>query len=191
MSALGDRWELRIGDPTVLAWIIVAGYLISALLCFVHARRDRFDGFLWIVLAAMLTLLGINKQLDLQTLLTQFGRDLAREQGWYEQRRVFQAWFIAAVATSGFAGICLLVWLLRGRLWRNSLALLGASFLVCFVLIRAASFHHIDQLLKLRAFRMPLHSILELAGIACIIVAVMIRLSQSSRRCPGVSASTK
>jgi hypothetical protein len=139
----------------------------------------------------MLVLLGTNKQLDLQTLLTQFGRDLAREQGWYEQRRAFQQLFIAGVAAGGLAGICLVVWLLCGRLWRNSLALIGTLFLLCFVLVRAASFHHIDQFLKLRTFAVPLHSILELGGIACIMLAVIIRSSRSGHRRPAASSSAK
>jgi hypothetical protein len=38
--------------------------------------------------------LGINKQLDLQTALTEFGRVLADNQGWYDKRQVVQVWFI-------------------------------------------------------------------------------------------------
>jgi hypothetical protein len=44
--------------------------------------------------------LGINKQLDLQTALTELGRVLALSQGWYEQRQVVQFWFIAALAAT-------------------------------------------------------------------------------------------
>ena len=50
----------------------------------------------WLVCA-----LGVNKQLDLQTLFTQLARDLAMAQGWYEERRRYQVAFIIAIGLLG------------------------------------------------------------------------------------------
>jgi hypothetical protein len=55
--------------------------------------------------------LGINKQLDLQTALTELGRVLAYDQGWYEERQTVQVWFIVGVAiTCITTAIILLIW---------------------------------------------------------------------------------
>ena len=168
-----------IGDPTFLGWFTTACYFAGpSRLSVMRARRCRLgvnssrEMKLWIGLAALLLLLGFNKQLDLQTLFTQYARDLAKSQGWYEQRRTVQEWFIAGIAVSGLAGLCMSVVLFRGCLHRNVLALVGVCFLVCFVVVRAASFHRVDALLAWRVHSIPMNGILELSGIGCIILAV-------------------
>jgi len=50
--------------------------------------------------------LGINKQLDLQTALTEAGRVLARYQGWYEQRQFVQLVVIALFAMTCLIALC-------------------------------------------------------------------------------------
>ena len=98
------RWELGIGDPTPIGWVTVFAYFAAAVLCIFQSGRCRLEEkmghgvgpgerYSWMVLAVVLSLLGMNKQLDLQTAITQFGRDLAVDQGWYGQRRVAQRWF--------------------------------------------------------------------------------------------------
>ena len=54
---------------------------------------------------------------------------------------------------------------------RCRLALLGAAFLGCFIVIRAVSFHHVDQLLGLEYSGLRVNWILELGGIGCIALA--------------------
>ena len=68
----GDRWRPGIGDPTVLGWATVAAYGVGMVFCVLAARRSRRNvgdrvAPLWWFLAAMMLVLGINKQLDLQT----------------------------------------------------------------------------------------------------------------------------
>jgi hypothetical protein len=82
------RWEIGIGDPTPLGWITVAAYAAAAVLAWRNAgaaRRTAVPHSFWIALTALMLALGINKQLDLQTWLSQAGRDLAIAQGWWEQ----------------------------------------------------------------------------------------------------------
>ncbi len=95
-------------------------------------------------------LLGINKQLDLQIALTDFGHRLAREQGWYDRRQEVQALFIALIAAVGLVVVSAFDWLARAALRGRLLALLGLVFLVNFILIRASLFHHVDVLIGLR-----------------------------------------
>jgi hypothetical protein len=125
-------------------------------------------GALWKALAIGLLFLGINKQLDLQTALTEFGRILARKQGWYEQRQRVQIDFIIGVV---LVGVWLIgsVLLLAGRnLPRLGLALVGIVFLCCFVAIRASSFHHVDLLLGTYLGGVKVNWIMELGGIALV-----------------------
>jgi hypothetical protein len=123
---------------------------------------------LWKGLAIGLLLLGINKQLDLQTALTEFGRIVAHQQGWYERRQRVQIEFIIGVFV---VGIWLIgsVLLLAGRnLPRLGIALLGIVFLCCFVAIRASSFHHVDILLGTRVGGLKINWLMELGGIALV-----------------------
>ena len=183
------NWEPGIGDPTVFGWATVVAYLTAAFFCAIQSRSCRHDPFhrkrestLWMGLAVALLLLGINKQLDLQSWFTHVARDLARSQGWYDQRRIVQKWFIVGVASGGVLVVGLMVWFFLGSLRRNALAMVGITFLVCFVVIRAASFHHVDKFLRWRGLSMPMNAILELSGIACILLAAILGLRRGSRR---------
>jgi hypothetical protein len=123
---------------------------------------------LWKALALGLLLLGINKQLDLQTALTEFGRILASKQGWYEQRQRVQVDFIVGVIVVGGWLICSVLLLAGRNLPRLGVALVGIVFLCCFVAIRASSFHHVDLLLGSRIGGLKLNWIMELGGIALV-----------------------
>jgi hypothetical protein len=129
-----------------------------------HARLRG----LWLSLAILLLLLGINKQLDLQTALTEVGRILAHREGWYERRRVVQLALIVCVLLAGACGLRAIVLLTRGSLRSMRAVLAGTLALVCFVVIRAASFHHVDILLGLRLGGLKANWILELGGIAFV-----------------------
>lgn len=132
----------------------------------------RRAGFWWLLLLAMLVL-GINKQLDLQSLLTAIGRRLAHEQGWYQDRQVVQRAFIVGVAIMGAGGIALLAVLFRSVLLRRPLAAIGLVFLYVFVLIRAASFHHVDAFLKDEFLGIRMNWLLELGGITCVLASAL------------------
>src|SRR3712207_4883602 len=106
------RWHPGVGDPTLRGWLTVGAYALGAGLAlraaWVSARhaepslapadRRTLVGF-WCLTAVVLVLLGINKQLDLQTWFIQVMRDLAKEQGWYEARRQYQIEFVVGLTT--------------------------------------------------------------------------------------------
>jgi hypothetical protein len=166
------RWTPGLGDPTVMGWVTVAVYGVAAWLCWRVARHAHAEGGswrLWATLAAVLLALGVNKQLDLQSLFTQVGRDLALAQGWYEQRRLMQGAFIGALAAAAIG----LGWWLRTELRQRDqrLAALGLCFLMAFVVMRAASFHHMDLLIGFSIAGIKMNWVLELSGLVVIIVA--------------------
>ena len=179
MATIDGRWEPGIGDPTLAGWLTVVGYGFAAWTCLrAHkcAAREPLAQPLaansparfWLLLTISTALLAINKQLDLQTALGQFGRDLAMSDGWWEQRRAVQAAFIAVLAIVGVLSVGVLGWLswplTRGR----AVALGGMGFLLIFVMMRASSFHHVDIVLKETALGLRWNWILELSGIGLV-----------------------
>src|SRR5438105_1302226 len=83
----GDQWRPGIGDPTFIGWLTVVAYAGAAVLCIRDALREKeapARRAFWSILGVMMILLGINKQLDLQTWLTITGRRIALTEGWYE-----------------------------------------------------------------------------------------------------------
>jgi hypothetical protein len=167
----GDRWRPGIGDPTFVGWFTVVAYFGAAYLCWrasTNASNRRKVRWFWSGLAILLILLGINKQLDFQTELTFMGRDFAKATGWYEDRRIVQGIFIVLIAFGGMIVTAALFWFYRFELRRLWPALAGVGFLMGFIVIRAASFHHVDQFLHFAPGGVRMNWLLELGGIAAI-----------------------
>src|SRR5688500_15926502 len=169
----GDVWRLGIGDPTIMGWVTVAAYFTVAMLCLrqaVDTRRQKAAPekvLFWGTLTALLVFLGVNKQLDLQTLLTLTGRRIAIAQGWYENRRVVQIFFVGCIAVGGFLSVAVM----RRLVYKHAdlrLPLVGFVVLLGFVVIRAASFHHVDQLINFRLAGVRMNWVLELGAISLV-----------------------
>lgn len=170
-------WKPGIGDPTFLGWLTVAAYLAGGLICWRAARKARpIDGnacLFWLAFTALMVLLGINKQLDLQSLFTAVLKQFAKSTGWYEDRRIFQGIFIVVIAFFGLA-FAVLAWVWTSRtLPQHRLALVGGIFLLSFIVVRAASFHHFDEFLGASLAFLRMNHLLELGGIACIAWAAL------------------
>lgn len=167
------QWQPGIGDPTLMGWVTVVAYLVAAFLCGNSSLKNKRDHWFWMTLSAILLLLGINKQLDLQSWLTVVGRQMAIEQGWYQERRQFQFDFILGLIAFSFAGLMFLIQAM-GKSWKRvRLALLGLIFLLSFIVIRATSFHHIDTLLGWEFAGFRFNWLFELGGISCIAIAAI------------------
>jgi hypothetical protein len=175
------RWRPGIGDPTVVGWVTVAAYLLASLGCGLAAWREPMPGRtrrprarpsrFWLVLATLMLALGINKQLDLQSLATQIGRDVIRTWGLYSERRELQFGFILAVALACAGALAAFLWAARRTLESRWPAIAGMLFILGFVVIRASSFHNVDAFLTARLGGLKWNWILELGGIAVIALA--------------------
>ena len=183
------EWEPGIGDPTLLGWLTVAAYLCAAVLCGIAAMRsrpvDRRAYVFWVIFTVLMLALGINKQLDLQSLFTVVLKQFAKSTGWYEDRRIFQGIFIFVIAFFGCA-VALLAWVWTSRsLPQHRLTLLGGIFLLAFIVIRAASFHHFDEILGTPVAFLRINHLLELGGIACVAFgAIKARLGNLADAAP-------
>jgi hypothetical protein len=183
---------LAFGDPTIAGWAIVVWYIAAIAAC-VWALRVAWIGakmavdypgedrrakersaayrasfLFWALLILLFVFLGLNKQIDLQTWLTDVGRRVARAQGWYEQRARVQTIFVGAVAVLGLWVLAYLLDRTREFLPRHALAFGGLVLLACFVILRTSSFHGVDHVLGWDALGMRLSWALELLGITCV-----------------------
>jgi hypothetical protein len=76
------RWEPTIGDPTFMGWFTVAAYAVAALLAARVWLRKREK--IWLLVTIGMAGLCVNKQLDLQSLITAIGRVIAWHEGWLQ-----------------------------------------------------------------------------------------------------------
>lgn len=178
-------WRPSIGDPGPIGWSITFSYLVAAVFCFLAGRnqqlsRDRRLPWFWFVLSALMFGLGLNKQLDLQVLLVQIGREVARQDGWLQYRRLVQAVFVIIGAGVGIAGLAAAVSVIEGRWKQFGLSFLGTVLLLAFVVIRAAYLSNVSRLMD----RIPVASIwinngLELSGTVLVALGALINVLPS------------
>lgn len=169
-SSHDGRWHAGIGDPTATGWITVGAYACAMVLCYLCQREAQQgpERQFWVGMAVVMAGLGLNKQLDLQTWVTQVGRDLSLAYGWYAQRRLVQALFIGALVVAGLVAWSWLLLRFKGLDVFARRAVSGLVVLGVFVLVRAMSFHHVDVLLGFSIENVRLNVVLELGGIATI-----------------------
>jgi len=169
-------WSPGIGDPTLGGWLTVVLYAWAAWLAFRVLKAERKQSMvlsvnettIWRLMTVGMIALGINKQLDLQSALTEIGRILAHEQGWYGNRRQVQEAFIVAVFIMGMtalAAMTVLMWKApAATLW----ACAGATGLLVFIVIRATSFNRVDEMLGWRLGGLPMNWVLEMGSLLLI-----------------------
>lgn len=180
MSANNIRWSPGIGDPSLIGWVTFGLYFIVALICLKSALVSSTEKHsttlysakplktFWLVLTFLLIFLGINKQLDLQTLLTQIGRNISLYQGWYEYRRPVQFIFILTIGLLGVTTLAFLIKTYRDTCSSIKIALTGCVILYVFIIIRASSFHHMDIFSDFKFITIKINSLLEIGGIVII-----------------------
>jgi hypothetical protein len=184
ISQTTARWHAGIGDPTVVGWVTVVAYAVICFMCFLCKKYSTGDYYskqearFWLILTIILAFLCINKQLDLQSLLTQTGRDLANSEGWYENRRIVQAGFIASLIIIATGTLLWLLLSVRELCKEIKWAALGIVTLFAFVIIRAASFHNMDAWIHARWLGAQMNWIMELGGIALIGVPAYMRVKR-------------
>ena len=182
-----EGWRPGIGDPTIWGWLTVANYALAVVMAVKAARADWRNSQFWAFLAMVMLALGINKQLDLQSLLTAVFRSNAIRHGWYDHRREMQKMFIEGTILLTAAAMVVVAFTFRkaGR-WVLG-ALFGLALLCAFVAARAASFHHMGEVLNLRFLALRMNHILENTGIAIIAGSAAMARRQargSARRRP-------
>jgi hypothetical protein len=181
-----ESWHFEFDNPTILGWSVVAFYGIAALSCAVAAmparsrrgldpKRGQRAGSagIWWALALALTFLGVNKQLNLQTLLIVVMRHLSVVGGWWGHRRAVQLVF-GLVFGSGVG--LLLMWLAsrhRDFFQKNRQVFWGVIILGVFVSLRAATINHTDEFLRINLEDEYWAWVLEISGSVLIGIGAM------------------
>ncbi len=173
------RWRPGFSDHSLEGWLATICFFVACVLCILAARRQARPGpdrdmrlaIFWAALAAGLAFLGLNKQLDLQTLLTDIGRSASHSQGWYDARREFQKVFVAVVAVFGAGCLAGLLYLIHKQWRRQILALAGGVLLACFLGMRIAAMEHIDEAFGVNLESHFAETLLEIGGTICIVIA--------------------
>lgn len=169
------QWRPQIGDPSFMGWFTVGSYfacaILAAIIVLMSRTIDRTFFSFWSMICLLMILLGINKQLDLQSLFTEVGRQIARSQGWMDYRRTVQFWVISAFGTTVIVALLLFVITMRDLFRRFKLVFIGLFFLLSFIIIRAFSFHHFDEMLGFKFLGLKMNWLLELTGIYLILIA--------------------
>jgi hypothetical protein len=163
-------------------WLRVVAYGVAAATC-LHAglrerrrrsiapSRDIWPTF-WLLTGTQLAVMALGRAAEIGELVSEFGRREAREEGWYEIRREYQAAAVALVGAIWFVAVVVAVWRVPERRRRYLPAALFVFTLVCFAGIRIISLHHVDTLLYNRPIRgVRIVAIVELTGISLTILA--------------------
>jgi hypothetical protein len=182
------RWRPEIGDPSFMGWLTVAAYALTALTAWLASRRaKRSPGtvggshFTWTLVSILMAALCLNKQLDLQSLLTDIGRVISYHGGWYADRREFQKWFVLGVLVLSGGTTCVMLVCFHQFWMKHFLLSTGLVLLLTFIAVRAVSFHHFDLLLKSQFAGARMNWIFELGGIGMIWLAAWIDYQKPKR----------
>ena len=166
-------WTPTIGDPSIIGWLTVVLYFLCfAWSCRVYLCANSLftqpiqrQKNLWLLITITILALGINKQLDLQSLLTQIGKYFAYHNDWYDQRRHYQRLFITSILALSIIAMATLFFVYKPVLRKHYIAIFGLCFLLAFVVIRASSFHNVDELLTADFQGIRFNWAMEISGI--------------------------
>ena len=176
-----DIWQPHLGDATVGGYALTALYIVASLMFLrVVVARDGWlprERLLWLVCTAVLVLMTVNKQLDLQQTLIWVGRCVARNEGWLDQRLVFQRNFGLMVLTLVAIAVMALGWACRGVIAANWRLILGMALLTGFVILQVARFEQQAGSLGHMVVKLRLHRPLEGAALVTLIWAAWRRLA--------------
>lgn len=162
-----------------MGWFTVFAYAVAAVFASIAAIKTRRHGesgknhTIWFGTSILFVLLCLNKQLDLQSLATDIARVLSKSQGWYGERRAVQRVFVLGILAA--AGTFALWFALRFRVFwlKHALLVTGLFFTLTFIVVRAVSFHHVDEFLGFRLAGVRMNWLLELTGIFLVALAAV------------------
>jgi hypothetical protein len=158
-----------------MGWFTVGSYFACAIVALIAVLINQTGGrrscFFWSLISLLMILLGVNKQIDLQSLFTEVGAQIAKAQAWMDQRRIVQFWFIVPSGTTALVAFLSFAIIMRSLFRRFILAFTGLLFLFASIFLRAVSLHHFVEILGFTPSGAKIYFVLELPGIYLILVA--------------------
>jgi hypothetical protein len=176
VTALLDSNGLR-----VLAYTVAAIACVAAGVREVRYKRGRPELWptFWFVTGAFFAVIALGRASGIAGLATELGRETAINQGWYDQRRKYQAMVVATVTGIWFITVVISLWRVPARRRRYLPEAIVAFSLLAFGGVRAVSLHQIDAVL----YRLPIHgvkidAIVDLTG---VVLAIALTFWQPRR----------
>lgn len=175
------------GHLTALGWTMLALYVVAALLTFRVAAVADFAnspkmGRVWICLGIILAALGLNKQVDLQTLLIELGRHMALREHLFEYRlELYFIFFVGFIlGTIALLATVMLRFSTELRTFARQfpLAFGGCGLISIYIVIRAASIDNVDFMLGIDLTQIPFLWLLEAGGLLLIIIQSCLAASE-------------
>ncbi len=170
-------WKDFRGDYTFIGWAITFIYAlwICILLSYIYRTSfaSRTDTVFWWTAFSIILFLAINKQMDLQMLITDIARTAAKEYQLYEIRKPFQIQFISLFATLGFGFITLIIFFINKAHKSLLLASVGISLLFSFLVIRLISHHKTETFFGQSLGYLNLFDVIEISGI-CVVCSSLL-----------------
>ncbi len=180
-------WKDKRGDNSFSGWVVTLWYIFCSLFLLYFLLRlpavPWRERIFWYVVCAAVVFLAINKQLDLQMLVTDVLRTAAREYQVYTVRKSFQIRVVSLFASLGLSFLLLLLSVLRNFHKSLYLAVAGVSCLFSFLVLRLISYHGIDAVFSRRIGCFTLFETMEIAG-GFLICSSMAWYSWSRGKCP-------
>lgn len=129
----------------------------------------------WLLSAAFFLAMAVARATDLGGITTELGRNAAVEQGWYADRRRYQALGAGIVGLGWLVTVAVALWRVPARRRRYLPAAVSVFTLMCFIGVRLISLHQIDGLLYRRQLEgAQFGAVVELALLAVAVVLTAI-----------------
>jgi hypothetical protein len=131
------RWRFGARQLTIGGWLTVVLYIMAVVICWDASGSTGLTAQEWKVwrsIALVFGGLGISKQLNLLTALTEFGRTAAHFGGWYHRRQIVQTEFVRGIVVSCAAITLTVIGWARTASWACWLAVIVTAVVLGFVL---------------------------------------------------------
>jgi len=186
-------WLFQVGDPTLGAWLVTIGYLTASLLCLrislfqnknetvvgkSHSVIRLNSRLFWLIFGLLTLTLGLNKQLDIQTLLIELLRNRDGQNSTNETSRIGTTSFlIFFVATISYAYIVFSSVLYRSNI-DIRLGLVSVALIQTYVIYRASVIHQFYGAIQAGSGMDKLVLMTEPAGVLLLIYVASKSLKQ-------------
>lgn len=167
--------EGYLNDNDAIGWIITGMYLLI-IMVFLRAtflaRTYNVDCWFWYSLTIFVLFLGINKQFDIQTDITNFLREIARTDGWYEHRAELQKELLELGLIGIFVGIATFSWFFKKYWIKYKFLWIGFAMLIAYLVITLISWHALDRVIRYQLFSIiKVNQLVEMNAILLLFIS--------------------
>lgn len=173
------RWLSESGDTTMWSWVITIMYFLVIIVSLFYTKKikkEKEKHFLWVCISIFVFAMGLNKQLDIQILLTMIGKNIAWNYGLMDSSRTIWRTLAMVILISVFVLGSFILYKARKILHKEIVSLAGVAILMFFTLIRVGSISHIALADRLQnGIISRIHGV-ELLGLVVILISLIIKI---------------